>query len=88
MHSTMYQNILSKPSLLLPQSSLNSSYKYHVTCKGLFRIAPSGAKSFIKEPYAGCILQKEIFRKSFILSKNPCEDNDSIVADHRFTIEK
>ena len=45
-------------------------------------------KSFIKELYAGCISQKEIFRKSFILNKNPQEGKDSIVADRRFTIEK
>ena len=31
--------------------------------------------------------QKKI-RKSFNLNKNPSEDNDSIVADCRFTIEK
>ena len=47
-----------KPSLLFPQSNIYSSYQYNVTYKGMFAIAPSGVKSFIKELYAGCILQK------------------------------
>ena len=70
------------------QSSLCSSHKHHVKYEGLFRIAPSGTKRFICELYTGFISRKEIFRKSFILSRNPWKDNDSIMADCRFTIEK
>ena len=41
----------------------------------MFRIAPSEAISFISEFYA-------------VLSKNLWEDNDSIIADRGFTIDK
>ena len=76
------------PSSLSSQSSLCSSYKHHVKYKGLFGIAPTRAKSFISELYAGWNSHKKSFRKSFILNKNPWKDNDSIMADCRFTIAK
>ena len=60
-----------------------SSYKHHVTYKGLLGIAPSGAIIF-KE---GSISDKEIVKRSGILNKNLWDDNDSIMADKGFIIQ-
>ena len=77
-----------KPSSLSIQSSLYSSYKHHVTYKGLLGIAPSGAIIFVSELYDGSISDKEIVKRSGILNENLWDDNDSIMADRGFTIEK
>ncbi|XP_065662822.1 uncharacterized protein LOC136085444 [Hydra vulgaris] len=53
-----------KPSSLRHQSSLFSSYKHHVTYKGLLGISPSGARTFISQLYDGAISDKEIVVRS------------------------
>ena len=60
-----------------------SSYKHHVTYKGLLVIAPSGAIIF-KE---GSVSDKEIVKRSGILNKNLWDNNDSIMADKGFIIQ-
>ena len=64
------------PSSLSFQSSLCSGYTHYFKYKSLFGIALYGAKSFIKQLYAEYNSHKEIFRKSFNLSRNPWKDND------------
>ena len=64
------------PSLLPFQRSLCSGYTHYFKYKSLFGIALCGAKSFIKQLYVDCNSHKEIFRKSFNLSRNPWKDND------------
>ena len=61
------------PSSLSSENSLSSSYKYHVRYKGLFGIAPTRAKSFISELYAGCNSPKESFRKKFHFQQKSLE---------------
>ena len=49
-----------RPSSLFIQSSFYSSYKHHVTYKGLIGIAPSGAVTFINNFDPVFIYEKEI----------------------------
>ena len=49
-----------RPASLSTQSSLYSSYKHHVTYKGLVGISPSGAITFVSQLYPGSISDKEI----------------------------
>ena len=51
------------PSLLNTQSCLYSSYKSHVTYKGLVGIAPSGAIVFVSQLYDGSISDKDCQQK-------------------------
>lgn len=52
------------PSSLLLNSELFSSYKNHVTLKGLVGIAPSGAITFCSQLYTGSISDREIVLRS------------------------
>ena len=74
------------PSSLNTQSCLYSSYKSHVTYKGLVGIAPSGAVIFVSQLYDGSISDKEIVNKSGFLKKKLWSDDDSVMADRGFTI--
>ena len=74
------------PSSLLLNSELFSSYKNHVTLKGLFGIAPSGAITFVSQLYTGSMSDREIVERSDFLSQQ-FDDNDSIMADKGFSIE-
>ena len=74
------------PSSLFIQSSLYSSYKHHVTYKGLIGIAPSGAVTFISNLYPGSISDKEITHRSGLLNEALWAKNDSIMADRGFLI--
>lgn len=56
------------PSSLFLNIELFSSYKNHVTLKGLVGIAPSGAVTIISQLYAGNISDKEIVTRSGLLS--------------------
>lgn len=64
------------PSSLLFNSELFSSYKNHVTLKGLVGITPSGAVTFISQLYTGNISDRE-----------PVTRSDSVMEDKGFTIE-
>ncbi|XP_065667903.1 uncharacterized protein LOC136088155 [Hydra vulgaris] len=75
-----------KPSSLRHQSSLFSSYKHHVTYKGLLGISPSGAITFINQLYNGAISVKEIVVRSGFLNKELWNKNESVMADRGFTI--
>lgn len=74
------------PSSLLLNSELFSSYKNHVTLKGLVGIAPSGAITFISQLYTGSISDREIVERSGFLAQQ-FDQTDSVMADKGFTIE-
>ena len=74
------------PSSLLLNSRLFSSYKNHITLKGPFGIALSGAITFISELYAGSPSDREIVERSGILDL-PFNESDDVMADKGFTIE-
>ncbi|XP_065675862.1 uncharacterized protein LOC136092071 [Hydra vulgaris] len=76
------------PSSLNIQSSMYSSYKSHVTYKGLLGISPSGAIIFVNQLYPGSVSDKEIVRRSRFLNKNLWDKDDSVIADRGFTIEE
>ena len=76
------------PSALNTQSSLYSTYKHHVTYKGLIGIAPSGAVTFVGPLYQGRTSDKEIVGKCGLLDPQLWDANrDSVMADRGFTIE-
>lgn len=74
------------PSSLLLNSELFSSYKNHVTLKGLVGIAPSGAITFCSQLYTSSISDREIVLRSGFLSQS-FEDGDSVMADKGFQIQ-
>jgi len=74
------------PSSLLLNSELFSSYKNHVTLKGLVGISPSGAIIFVSQLYTQSISDREILLRSGILSQE-FEDGDSVMADKGFQIQ-
>lgn len=74
------------PSSLLLNSELFSSYKNHVTLKGLVGISPSGAIIFVSQLYTRSISDREILLRSGILSQE-FEDGDSVMADKGFQIQ-
>ena len=74
------------PSSLNTQSCLYSSYKNHVTYKGLVGIAPSGAVIFVSQLYDGSISDKEIVSRSGFLKNDLWSDGESVMADRGFTI--
>ena len=74
------------PSSLLLNSELFSSYKNHVTLKGLVGIAQSGAITFCSQLYTGSISDREIVLRSGFLSQS-FEDGDSVMADKGFQIQ-
>ena len=53
--------------------------------KGLIGISPSGAVIFISDLYPGCILDKELTRRSGIVDL--LDAGDSVMADRGFDIE-
>lgn len=75
-----------RPSSLMIQSSMYSSYKHHVTYKGLIGISLSGAITFVSQLYPGSISDKEIVSRSGILNDKLWDKNDSVMADRGFLI--
>ena len=67
------------------QSYLYSSYKSHVTYKGLVGIAPFGAVIFVSQLYDSSISDKEIIHGTGFLKKELWSDSDSVMADRFFT---
>ena len=76
------------PSSLAIQSALYSTYKHHVTYKGLIGIAPSGAVIFVSQLYPGSLSDKEIVCRSGFLNNIFWTNGDSVMADRGFTIEE
>ena len=74
------------PSSLLLNSKLFSSYKNHVTLKGLVGIAVSGAITFSSQLYSGNISDCEIVEGSGFL-KLEFDNGDTMMADKGFTID-
>lgn len=74
------------PSGLLLNSEMFSSYKNHVTFKGLVGIAPNGAITFVSQLYTGSISDREIVTRSGFLDLK-FDDGDSVMADKGFTID-
>ena len=75
-----------KPSSLVSNSQLFSSYKNHTTFKGSIGISPHGSVTFISSLFSGCISDVEITKVCGIL--NLLEPGDSVMADKGFTIAK
>ena len=73
-------------SLLLNSELFFSSYKNHVTLKGLVGIAPSGGITFVSQLYTGSISDREIVLQSGILSQS-FDDGNSVMADKGFQIQ-
>src|SRR6218665_3270331 len=73
-----------KPSSLVGNSQLFSSYKIHTTFKGLIGISPHGSVTFVSSLFSGCISDVEITKNSEILKL--LEPADSVMADKGFTI--
>ena len=74
------------PSSLQLNGELFSSYKNHITLKGLVGISPGGAITFISQLYIGSESDRGITRRSGF-SDLPFDDKDSVMADKGFTIE-
>ena len=66
-------------------SEFYSAYKSHTTLKCLVGIAPHGAVTFISSLYQGSISDKEITRRSGILSL--IQEGDEVMADEGFLIQ-
>jgi DDE superfamily endonuclease/Helix-turn-helix of DDE superfamily endonuclease len=75
-----------KPSSLVGNSQLFSSYKNHTTFKGLIGIAPHGTITFVSSLFSGCISDVEMTKVCGVL--NLLEAGDSVMADKGFTIAK
>ena len=76
------------PSSVAIQSALYSTYKHHVTYKGLIGIAPSGAVTFVSQLYPRSLSDKEIVCRSGFLNPSFWTNGDSVMADRGFTIEE
>jgi len=74
-----------KPSSKVLNSAIYSHYKGNTTFKGLVGIAPSGEVTFVSDLYTGSISDKEITKKSGILSF--LEEGDMVMADKGFLIK-
>ena len=77
-----------RPSSLAIESSLYSSYNYHVTYKDLIGIASSRAIIFVSQLYPGSISDKEIVTKSGILNDDLWGGGDGVMADRGFLIHE
>ena len=77
-----------RPSSLSIQSSWYSSYKHHVTHKGLIGIAPSRAITYVSQLYPGPISVKELVAKSEILNDDLWGGGVSVMADRGFLIHE
>lgn len=73
-----------RPSSKVLNSEFYSAYKSHTTLKCLVGIAPHGVVTFVSSLYQGSISDKEITRRSGILS---LIEGDEVVADKGFLIQ-
>ncbi|KAK0136896.1 hypothetical protein N1851_026918 [Merluccius polli] len=74
-----------KPSSKVLNSAIYSHYKGNTRFKDLIGIAPSGEVTFVSDLYIGSISDKEITKKSGILSV--LEEGDMVMADKGFLIK-
>jgi len=74
------------PSSLVLNSQMYSNYKSACTGKCHLGILPHGVITFISPLYTGCMSDVEITKLSGILDF--LEENDSVMADKGFTIQK
>ena len=72
------------PTANVLNSMFYFQYKSHTTMKGLIGIAPFDAMPFVSELYKGLIFDKEITKRSGILSL--LEESDSVLIDKGFVI--
>lgn len=76
---------IERPSFLLSQACIFSSYKNRNAVKVLIGITPSGAISFVSKAYEGSISNRKLVEVSGLLDK--LEAGDEIMADKGFTIQ-
>ena len=74
------------PSSSNTQSCLYSSYKSHVTYRGLVGIAPSGVVIFVRQLNDSSVSDKEIVSRNGFLKKELRSDGHSVVAGKGFTV--
>ena len=74
-----------RPSSKVLNSEFYSTYKSHTTLKCLVGIAPHGSVTFVSSLYQGSISDKEITRRSGILSL--LEEGGEVMADKGFLIQ-
>ena len=74
-----------RPSSKVLNSEFYSAYKSHTTLKCLVGIAPHGAVTFVSSLYQGSISDKEITRRSGILSL--IKEGNEVMADKGFLIQ-
>ena len=67
------------------QSATYSSYKHHNTAKGLVRISPNGAITFVSDLYAGRFSSRKITKDSGIYDL--LQPDDSVMANRGFISE-
>ena len=77
-----------KESSLIIQNTLFSHYKHHITYKGLVRISPSGAITFIDELYDGFTSDVEVVKRCGILNETLYGKDDDVMVDRGLTIKK
>lgn len=75
-----------KPSSLLINSQLYSSYKSHSTFKCLIGIAPHGPVTFVSNLFSGSISDVELTKVCGLLDL--LEPGDAVMADKGFTVSK
>ncbi|XP_064468637.1 uncharacterized protein LOC135381813 [Ornithodoros turicata] len=74
------------PSSFVLQSETYSTYKSSNTLKSLIGVSPDGYLTFVSSLYTGSISDKELVKKSGLLSLK-FEEGDSIMADKGFRIQ-
>ena len=77
---------IERPSSMLLQSQVYSTYKSRPTVKGLFGIAPCGAVTFVSSLFTGSISDKEITKQCGLCQLLQQTFNEAEVQQHSLSI--